>query len=305
MNEFFRAYRAVNVCIFALCIGPFLQSSRFECKTRYLVFNRFVCLFYFCLIVKLNLDNVVEIFRDVSSVALLLRSIQIVSDSFGLLFMILLLVAQREHHADIFNSFHRFDQLHLSYFNRAVSYRHINRSFWIESFSFSLYLISACVLEAHFARTLFPKESVAYDFSDLLAHVGETVIIFHIKNCASNWFERINRVNRLLNALLERKLAARRLEHIVELHRALLKAKSCLQQAFGGTLLFIILYGLLTTTLKLYIAVNSNVHEKQRDQLQLTIVDYLLVEVAVLVRDVYVILHLNRFGDKVKSILSF
>lgn len=269
------------------------------------MFNRFVCFVYFCLIVKLNLDNGAEIFRDVSSVALLLRSIEIVSDSFGLLFMILLLVAQREHHADIFNSFCLFDQLHLNYFNRAVSYRHINRSFWIESVSFSIYLMSACVLETHFVRALFPNESVVYDFSDLFVRVGESVIIFHMKNCASNWFGRINRVNRLLAALLERKLSARRLEHISELHRVLLKAKSCLQQAFGGTLLFIIIYGLFTTTLKLYITVYSNVHEKRSDQLQFIIVDYVLVEVAILARDIYVILYLNRFGDKVKNILRF
>lgn len=298
MDKFYRIYRPINFCLFAFGICPFWWNSkanRFVCKTKYLILNRLMCIFYLLFIVKLNLDNRSEIFGHINTVARLLKCVQIVISSLALLFMILLLVHQRHRHANIFNNFRKFDELYSLFTKLSCRYQTINRWFWIETISLSSYLILIYAIQAYFIQTISAQsERIDQVFSELFVQIGQTVIMFHFKNCATNWFYRMNLVNGLLRKLFKRNFSTDQFEHIVILHSILLKAKVCLQRTFGGTLLFIIIYGLITITLKLYNVFNSNVNKNKRNLFMFVI--GLFVEVAILSRDIYVIVHLNRFS---------
>lgn len=323
METFFRAYRILNIFLLILTMCPFLQNSqtlRFECKRRYLIHMCIVSVTYFVCVIFLSSRRLPEFLGNFSTMTRILKLVRAIGNAYSSLFLIFLCTLNRKRHAEFFNVLLSFDKRFNARITSPISYKRINRAFWIEFSLFSAYLMILFFAEVCVNEKLKLLTNLLFWSCEVSEQIMYTLVICHMKNCATNLLVRFERTHKLLRELFRHSYSAtatttssrmqqqkkldrcERLERIVELYDILFKAQRRLQYAFGTVLVFLAIYALFTNILSLYIVLNTNfygtVKHEERHRRYITI-KYFVFELPLAVRDVYMATYFNEIGNQV------
>lgn len=326
METFYRAYRNLNIILFIFSVCPFLQNPRtlrFECKRRYLVYMCAVSLTYFGYVIFLSSRRLPEFLGNISSMTKVLKLVRAIGNAYASLFLIFVCTLNRKPHAEFFDVLLTFDRRFSERISPPISYKRINRAFWIEFTLFSLYLIILFVVEAMFNEKLQLLMNLLFWSCEITEQIVYTLVICHMKNCVTNLLVRFERMHKLLRSLFRQThtttttmtdtisnsqreiLRCERFEYIVGLYDVLFKAKRRLQYAFGIVLVFLAIFALFTNILSLYIVLNTNFYQitkhEERHRMYITI-KYFVFELPLVVRDVYMATYFNDIGNQVSTL---
>lgn len=326
METFFRAYRKLNIFLFLFSVCPFLQNrktTRFECKRRYVIYSVLMALTYFGLVIFFTTLRLPDLLVNLQSMTRVLKLVRAVCNAYASLFLIFLCTMNRRPHADFFEVLLKFDRRFSSRFSSPISYKNINRAFWIEFGAFSVYLIVLFWVEVNVNEKMKRLINMMFWSCEITEQIIYTLIICHMKNCVTNLLVRFERMHKLLRSLvrrgdsraategMQRQIEMERSEHfecISELYDILFKAQRRLQYAFGTVLVFLAIYALFTNILSLYIVLNTNfydtVRREERHRLYITI-KYFVFELPLSVRDVYMVTYFNDIGNQVSNEIKF
>lgn len=321
METFFHAYRKLNIFLFIFIVCPFLQNRqtlRFECKRRYVIHMVFVSVGYFGWVIFLGSLRLPELLSSVRNMTRVLKLVRAVGNAYASLFLVFLCILNRKSHAEFFEVLLTFDTRVSARITPPISYKRINRAFWIEFSLFSMYLIILFLVEATFNEKLQELVNLLFWSCEISEQIVYTLVICHMKNCVTNLLVRFERMHKLLRSLCQQRKTATvtrrmqrqqemnqrdRLEYVSELYDVLFKAQRRLQSAFGSVLLFLAIYALFTNILSLYIVLNTNFYgtvKQERHRLYITI-KYFVFELPLAMREVYMATYFNDIGNQVSN----
>lgn len=327
MESFYRAYRKLNIFLFIFSVCPFLQNPktlRFESKARYVIFMCGLSLSYFTYVIFLSAHRLPSLLDNLSTMTRVLKLVRALGNAYASIFLVILCTLSRKPHAEFFDVLHTFDIRFSARIKAPISYKHINRAFWIEFNLFSVYLVFLFILEAMFNEKMQQLANMLFWSCEISEQIIYTLVICHMKNCVTNLLVRFERTHKLLRSLLRRSDAtmpmawkrsqqqqqyhrSERLECIIGFYDILLKAQRRLQYAFGTVLVFLAIYALFTCILSLYIVLNTNFIEKvkseERHRVYIT-VKYFVFELPLVARDVYMATYFNDMGNQVSSAID-
>lgn len=322
MESFFRAYRNLNIFLLIFRVCPFLQNPktlRFECKRRYVAYMGLVSWTYFGYVLFLSSHRLPDLLGSNLTMTRILKLARAIGNAYASLLLIILCTWNRKEHAEFFDVLLMFDMRFSAQITPPISYKRINRAFWIEIGAFSMYLSIVFVTEAIFNEKLIDIKNLLFWSCEISEQIGYTFVLCHMKNCVTNLLVRFERTHKLLHTLfnlgdtmsaLRQKALHRceRFEYISGLYDILFKAQGRLQCAFGTVLVFLTTYALFTNILCLYIVLNTNFYEAikhdERHRYYITI-KYFMFEIPLAVRDVYLAIYFNDIGNQVSTKIDF
>lgn len=314
MSSVFKALYRRNSLSLLSSFLQWKQIRRFICRHKYVAFIIAATIVYFGYVLYLSIYRLPPLKTRTRSMIQILEFGRSMTNACTVFLLIVFLMCDRKSYAQFSRKLHQFDRTYNKLIKPSIKYAAINRSFWIEIATFSVYMCVILGLEIKFNAT-------ATNWRDILfwsCEVGEqgvyAFVVFHMKNCACKLITRFRQVNRLLrktnnsnkNPSCERNLFRIaedwQLERVAHMLDILLKARDHLQEAVGSTMLLMFTYNLFAVALSSYIMVSSNVYEQNdvfvRHFYHITI-KYLCFELPLILRDFYFTIYFHLLGNMV------
>lgn len=304
-------------------LSPLLQWKQiryFLCRHKYVVFIIAATIVYFGYVLYLSIYRLPPLKTRARSMIQILEFGRSMANACTVFLLIVFLMIDRKAYAKFRCKLHQFDCTYNQLVEPSIKHAAINRPFWIEIATFSVYMCIILGMEIKFNET-------TKDWRDILfwsCEVGEqgvyAYVVFHMKNCACKLITRFRQVNRLLKKITtsnkiesyDRKLFRKsedwQLEKAAHMLDILFKARDHLQEAVGSTMLLMFTYNLFAVALSSYIMVSSNVYERNnvfvRHFYHITI-KYLCFELPLILRDFYFTIYFHHLGNMVSHSLLF
>lgn len=326
-SAFFRAYRRLNLCLLIACISPFLQckrTNRFVCRTKYIRIICIIIVVYLAFVLCWSSLEMPTVSKSPPTLFNILEFSHIVGNNYFLFFILACLLVKRRAHAEFFNLLNQFDRTYNKFIEPAIKYKNINRSFWIESFVYGVYVFLKPYFKYTFELQVFPGYSMLIRLNLSFEQFVYGIALFHLKNCAHNLIVRLRKVNTLLHKFLVKQQQQQqrqqhrqpynatqltvanlfRLEQTALMLIILLKARRSLQTAFGPVFVLIFTFNLFSIAFTAYPFLSSDEIYSEDIPMYLRILD-IIIMIPYFFKDFYCMINYHILANMVSDFTMF